>query len=342
MEEKVVKDVLTPGGEGASLGTTGPKDGEESPAGEALAVHTRKVTKPTEATGTEQGLNRDKTTGFAHRGIGDRAMRGVGDAQHVSGTSHLEGLKTTNVRGLRGPGLGPPEQGREDCGTKDRDFDFDRNVFPPIKRCSKGIEALVGLLETGRDFGFELRLKSEGAAKVFEGSEELFLLLALPLLLDVTLLLLLLGWGDNMLKGDATESDGGLTINVVGVDAEDFGFGLIDGEKEELSSTFEGEDKTLQTFGGMADNSHVICVEEDLKKEIKLAAANRSDAELAINSVTEGHTIRGVSKGNTNDVVKEDSKESRSKNTTLAYAVISEKGIRKTAVCTHRRVSVRV
>jgi hypothetical protein len=53
VEEKVVQDVLPPRGEGAALMTTFSKNRKESLAGEALAVHAGKVTKPTEATGAE-------------------------------------------------------------------------------------------------------------------------------------------------------------------------------------------------------------------------------------------------------------------------------------------------
>ena len=65
MIEEVVEDVLTPGGEGAPLGTTRPQDGEEGLVWEALAVHAGEVAKPAEATGAEQGLDGDKAGGLA-------------------------------------------------------------------------------------------------------------------------------------------------------------------------------------------------------------------------------------------------------------------------------------
>ena len=105
MKEKVVEDVLSPGGEGATLWTTFSKDGEKSLAGEALTVHSREVAEPTEATSAKQGLNGDEATGFTHRDVSDVAVGGVGDAQHVPGTAHLETFQTAHVKELRGPGL---------------------------------------------------------------------------------------------------------------------------------------------------------------------------------------------------------------------------------------------
>ena len=49
MITEVVEDVLAPGGDGAPLGTTGPKDGEEGFVAEALGVHSGEVTQPAEA-----------------------------------------------------------------------------------------------------------------------------------------------------------------------------------------------------------------------------------------------------------------------------------------------------
>ena len=61
----------------------------------------------------------------------------------------------------------------------------------------------------------------------------------------------------------------------------------------------------------MADDSHIICVEEDLEEEVDLVGTDRSDTELAINGVTERHTIGGVGKSNSDDVVEEDGEECR-------------------------------
>ena len=145
-----------------------------------------------------------------------------------------------------------------------------------------------------------------------------------------------------MFKSDATEGDGGFAVSVVRVKAEDFGFRLIDGEKEELSGAFESGDEALETFSVMAGDGHVVRIEEDLQKEVDLTAADGGDTKLSVDSVTEGHTIRRVGKGNTNDVVKEDGEESRGEDTTLTNAVVSEKGGGKAAVGTNGGVGVGV
>ena len=64
-----------------------------------------------------------------------------------------------------------------------------------------------------------------------------------------------------MLEGDAPKGDGGFTIRVEGIDAEEFGFGLVDGESE---------DEALQTLSGMADDSHIVRIKEDLEKKVNL------------------------------------------------------------------------
>ena len=145
-----------------------------------------------------------------------------------------------------------------------------------------------------------------------------------------------------MFEGDSTEGDGGFTVSVEGVDTEDFGFGLVDGQKEELSGSFEGEDKAFKALSRVTDDSHIICIKEDLEKEVDLIGPNWSDTELAVNSVTEGHTIRGVGEGNADDIVEEDGEEGRGEDTALAYAVVGDERIRDAAIGSDRGVSVGV
>jgi hypothetical protein len=92
----------------------------------------------------------------------------------------------------------------------------------------------------------------------------------------------------------------------------------------------------------VADDSHIVSVEEDLKEEVDLAATNRSDTELTINGVAESHTIGGVGEGDADDEVKEDGEESGSEYTTLTYTFVGEKGVRERTVGTHRGVCVGV
>lgn len=248
----------------------------------------------------------------------------------------MKGLETDDVAGLRGPGLGAPEEGGKDFGFEDGDLGVDGDVLPSEEGSGQGPEGLVGLGEANRDLRLESRLGGESAAEIRERSESLLTLLLL------FLLLFLRGWGDDVFEGDATEGDGGLAVNAAGVDGEKLGFRLVDGEKEELSGAFKSINKALQTLSGVADNSHVIRIKEDLEKEVELARADRSDTKLAIDSVAENHTVGGVGEGNANDVVKEDCKESRSKNTALTYAVVSEERLGEGAVGPDRGMCVRM
>ena len=114
-----------------------------------------------------------------------------------------------------------------------------------------------------------------------------------------------------MFEGNATKCDGRLAVRVVRIDGEDFGFRLVDGQEEELSSAFESEDEALETFSGVTNDSHIVCVEKDLEEKVDLIGADGSDTELAINGVAKGYTIGGVGECNTDDVVEEDGKEGR-------------------------------
>ena len=58
-----------------------------------------------EATSAKQGLDGDEATGFTNRDVSDVAVGGVGNAQHVPGTAHLETFQKAHVNELRGPGL---------------------------------------------------------------------------------------------------------------------------------------------------------------------------------------------------------------------------------------------
>ena len=118
--EEIVQHVLTPGGERTALATAVAEDGEEGAVGETLAVHTGEVTQPTEATGAEKGRDGDKTKGFAHGSVGDSAMSGVGNAQHIPGAAHLEALETGYVAKPGSPSLRAPEKGGEDSRSEDR------------------------------------------------------------------------------------------------------------------------------------------------------------------------------------------------------------------------------
>ena len=145
-----------------------------------------------------------------------------------------------------------------------------------------------------------------------------------------------------MLKGDVAEGDGGFAIGVEGIYAEELGFGLVNGKKEELSSAFEGEDEALQTLSGVADDSHVVSIQEDLEEEVDLAATNGGDAKLAINSVSKSYTIGGVGKGKANNVVKENCEESGGEDASLTYAIVRDEGFGEAAVGADRGVRVGV
>ena len=122
MEAKVVEDVLPPGGMWATLWTTFAEDGKEGFTGETLGVHAGEVAQPTEATGTKKRFHGDQAAGFTHGFVGDIAVGGIGDAQHVSGTAHLKGLETADVDDLGSPGFRTPEKGGKDSGFEHRDF----------------------------------------------------------------------------------------------------------------------------------------------------------------------------------------------------------------------------
>ena len=169
---EVVENVLAPRGKRASLGTTGPKDGKEGFATEALGVHTGEVTQPAEATGAELGLHGGKTALLLHGGMGDSAVRGIGDAQHVPGTAHLEGLEASDVDDMGCPCFRAPKEGGKDSGLENGDFGLEGDVLTAIEGSSESPKALVGLLKTRGDLGLQFRLSGESATEVFEGGEE--------------------------------------------------------------------------------------------------------------------------------------------------------------------------
>ena len=174
MKIEIIKDELAPGGEGASLGAARTKDGEEGFATKALGVHAGEMTQPAESAGTEQGDNGREAAFLLHGNVGDSAVGGVGDAQHVSGTAHLEGLKTADVDDVWSPSLGAPQEGGQDSGLEDGDFGSKGDVLATVKGSSQSPKALVCLFEAGGDLGLEFRLSGEGATEIFEGGEESF------------------------------------------------------------------------------------------------------------------------------------------------------------------------
>jgi hypothetical protein len=161
--------------------------------------------------------------------MGDTTVGGIRDAQHVSGTAHLKGLETADVDDLRGPGLGPPEKGREDCRIEDGDFGFDRDILSPIQRGGKGPKAFVRFCKARGDFGFELRLGGEDTAEVFEGGLFVFLVFSLRCVV-IRRNVLESGAAKSVvirhyvLESGATKGNGGFAIGVEGVAAEDFCF----------------------------------------------------------------------------------------------------------------------
>ena len=61
------------------------------------------VTQPAEATGTELRFHGRQAAFLLHGRMGDGAVGGVGNAQHVSGTTHLKGLEASNIDMFQSP-----------------------------------------------------------------------------------------------------------------------------------------------------------------------------------------------------------------------------------------------
>ena len=80
---QVFKYDLSPSRNGATLGTRRAKDREECLSTKAVGIHAEDMAKPTETTGAELRLDGGKTTLQLHGGVGDIAVGGIGDAQHI-------------------------------------------------------------------------------------------------------------------------------------------------------------------------------------------------------------------------------------------------------------------
>ena len=67
-----------------------------------------------------------------------------------------------------------------------------------------------------------------------------------------------------MCSRGATKGDGGFAVSMKRIDGEELGLFLSYGQAEELSGALKGINEALEAFRRVADDSHVVCIEEDL------------------------------------------------------------------------------